>query len=341
MARALLSMRAVAVVVFAALFVVPLSGFSQYYIYIANLMLIYIILALGLNLLIGYAGQLAFASAAMFGIGAYGVGLLQKHFGVPFFIGAPIGIFAAVAIGTVLVLPALRLSGIYLALVTIAFAQCTIWVMAHWQSVTYGASGFTIPAIDFSPLPVTSDQGMYYLSWLCCVLLVFLARSIVQSHIGRAFVAVRDHEFAAQALGINLFRTKAFAFALSGFYAGVAGTLFAGLLSFVGPESFGLHQLVLQLAAVVIGGTASIAGSVLGGILIVGIEEIVREFKFSIEIAFGSLLIIFVLFRPTGLIDLIRLVRPGWREPLNGAGPLETPPSAPAAAAVAVKESAS
>lgn len=317
----MLSMRGAAVALFAALFLVPIVGFNEYYIYIANLMLIYIILALGLNLLIGYAGQLAFANAAMFGIGAYGVGLVQKHFGLPFWIGAPIGAIAAMVVGTALVLPALRLSGIYLALVTIAFAQCTIWVMMHWISVTYGASGFTIKAVDFAPLPLTSDQGMYYLAWICCVLLVLFARSIVQSRFGRALVALRDHEVAAQSLGINLFRYKAFAFALSGFYAGVAGVLFAGLLSFVGPESFGLQQMVLQLAAVVIGGTASIAGSIIGGIVIVGVEEIVRGFKLSIEIAFGGLLVIFVLFRPTGIIDLMRIVKPGWREKLNAAGP--------------------
>jgi branched-chain amino acid transport system permease protein len=316
-----LAMRSTAVIVFAGLFLVPIVGFNQYYIYVANLMLIYIILALGLNLLIGYAGQLAFANAAMFGIGAYGVGLLQKHFGMPFWAGAPIGALAAMAVGTALVLPALRLSGIYLALVTIAFAQCTIWVMMHWITVTYGASGFTIKAIDFSPLPLTSDQGMYYLAWIACVLLILLARSIVQSRFGRAFVALRDHEVAAQSLGINLFRYKAFAFALSGFYAGVAGVLFAGLLSFVGPESFGLPQMVLQLAAVVIGGTASIAGSILGGIVIVGVEELVRGFKFSVEIAFGGLLMAFVLFRPTGLVNLICIVKPGWREKLNAAGP--------------------
>jgi branched-chain amino acid transport system permease protein len=115
-----------------------------------------------------------------------------------------------------------------------------------------------------------------------------------------------------------LFRYKALAFALSGFYAGVAGVLFAGLISFVGPESFGLQQMVLQLAAVVIGGTASIAGSVLGGILIVMIQEGVREFKFSIEIAFGALLVFFVLFKPAGLADLIHLLKPGWREKLHG-----------------------
>jgi len=333
MASKLLSMRAAAVVLFALLLLVPLSGLNQYYLYIATLVLIHIILALGLNILVGYAGQLAFANAAMFGIGAYGVGLLQKHFGVPFWLGAPAGVLAAMAVGTMLALPALRLSGIYLALATLAFAQCTVWVMMHWISVTYGASGFTIKAIDFAPLPIGSDHGMYYLSWICCVLLLVLARNTIQSRIGRAFVALRDHEIAAQSLGVNLLRYKALAFAMSGFYAGVAGVLYAGVLSFVGPESFGLHQMVLQLAAIVIGGTASIAGSVLGGTLIVVIQEIVREFKFSMEIVFGALLALFVLFKPTGLIDLVHLVRPGWREKLHAAGDEARAAEAPAAAA--------
>jgi branched-chain amino acid transport system permease protein len=140
---------------------------------------------------------------------------------------------------------------------------------------------------------------------------------VVQSPLGRAFVALRDHEIAAQSLGIDLFRTRALAFALSGFYAGVAGALYAGTLSFVGPESFGLQEMVLQLASVVIGGTASIAGSVLGGILIVLTQEVVKEFKFSIEIVFGAVLVLFVLFKPTGLIDVIKLMKPDWRERLH------------------------
>jgi branched-chain amino acid transport system permease protein len=312
----LISMRTAGIVLFAMLLLVP-AGANKFQLYIATLILIYIILTLGLNILLGYAGQLAFANAAMFGIGAYGTGLLQKHFDWPFWLSSPIGVLAAVVVGTVLVLPALRLSGIYLALATLAFAQCTIWVMSHWSSVTFGPSGFTLRPIDFSPLPISSEQGVYYLSWICCVLLLILARNIIQSRIGRAFVALRDHEIAAQSLGINLFYYKALAFALSGLYAGVAGALYAGLLSFVGPESFGLQQMALQLAAVVIGGTASISGSVLGGVLIVLLQEFVREFKFSIEIVFGALLVAFVLLKPTGLIDLIRLVNSNWRERLR------------------------
>jgi branched-chain amino acid transport system permease protein len=191
--------------------------------------------------------------------------------------------------------------------------------MTHWISVTHGASGFTIASVSFWPLPISSDHGMYYLSLICCVALLLLARNLIQSRIGRAFVALRDHEIAAQSLGIYLLKYKALAFALSGFYAGVAGVLFAGLLTFIGPESFGLQQVVLQLAAMVMGGTATVAGSVLGGFLIVFIQELVREFKFSIEIAFGALLTLFVILRPAGFIDLIRLVRPNWREKLHGA----------------------
>lgn len=326
----LLSMRLAGIVFFGFFFIVPLLGTNQFYLYVATLVLIYIILTLGLNILVGYAGQLAFASAAMFGIGAYVAGLLIKRLDVSYWLAAPTAVIAAMAVGTLLALPALRLSGIYLALATLAFAQCTLWVMTHWISVTFGASGFTIKSVNFWPLPISSDQGMYYLSWICCVALLLLTRNLIQSRIGRAFVALRDHEIAAQSLGIYLLKYKALAFALSGFYAGVAGVLFAGLLTFIGPESFGLQELVLQFAAMVMGGTATLAGSVLGGFLIVFIQEIVREFKFSIEITFGALLALFVILRPSGLIDLIRLTRPNWREKLHGGDDKE--PSLPAKA---------
>ena len=316
----ILSMRTVGFLFFGFFLLLPLVGVNDFYLYIASLVPIYVILAMGLNLLVGYAGQLAFSNAAMFGIGAYGSGLLMKHFAIPFWLTAPVGIFAAIAVGTLLALPALRLSGIYLALTTLAFAQCTLWIMTHWISVTFGASGFTIKAINFSPIPISTERGLYYLAWASCIGLLFLTRNIVGSRIGRAFVALRDHEIAAQSLGVNLLRYKALAFALSAFYAGVAGVLYAGLLGFVGPESFGLQQMVLQLAAMVMGGTASIAGSVLGGFLIVAIQEVVREFRFSIEIAFGGLLAFFVLVRPTGLIDIVRSRYPAWRERLEGYG---------------------
>lgn len=288
-----------------------------------NIMMIYVILTTGLNLLMGYAGQLSFANGALFGIGAYAAGLLQKHFDVPFWIGLPAGGIAAAMIGLVLVFPALRLAGIYLAIATLAFAQCALWVMSHWTPVTFGAGGFTMKGADFSFLHVSSEIGMYYLTWVCCGLLVLAARNIVGSRFGRAFVAMRDHQISAQALGIDPVKYKTLAFALSSFYAGIAGALFAGTLHFVGPESFDLHQMILQLVAVVLGGTASIAGSVIGGVLIVVLSEATKELKISIEIVFGAILLLFVLFARGGVIEFVRRLLPDWKERVQGPPPGE------------------
>jgi branched-chain amino acid transport system permease protein len=303
---------------FAALFVLPMFGLNEYYVFTLNIMMIYIILTMGLNLLMGYAGQLSFASGALFGIGAYGVGLLQKHFDVPFWLGLPAGGVAAAVIGLVLVFPALRLTGIYLAIATLAFAQCALWVMVHWTSVTFGASGFTLKGADFSSVSVSSEKGMYYLSWVCCVLLLLAARNIVHSRFGRAFVAMRDHQISAQALGVDPLKYKVLSFAISSFYAGIAGALFAGTLRFVGPESFDLHQMILLLVAVVLGGTASIAGSVIGGVMIVVLMEVTKDLKISVEIVFGAMLLFFVLFARGGVIEFVRRLLPNWKERLHG-----------------------
>jgi len=324
--RHLLGKRAFLIALFGLLLVAP-NVTNQYQTFIANLILLYIILSLGLNLLIGFAGQLALSNAAMYGIGAYGTGLLMAHFGLPYWVSAPAGALLAMASGTLLALPALRLTGIYLALATLAFAQFTFWVMTHWTDVTFGAGGFVPPPIDFSPFPVGQERGIYYLSWGCAVALYMVARRTMESPIGRAFVAIRDGEIAAQSLGIDLFRYKALAFAMSGFYAGVAGALYSGLLGFVGPESFDLLQMVLHKGAVVLGGMGSVVGSVIGGTLLTLLVEFTKEMKFSIEVAFGGLLIVFVLFQPMGLVVFIKRWLPGWDERLH-----HLPPDAGAAA---------
>ena len=133
---------------------------NQYTLFVGNLMLLYIILALGLNILVGFAGQLAFSNAAIYGIGAYGTALLQVHLGWSFWAAAPVGAVLAMLIGTLLAFPALRLSGIFLALATLAFAQATQWVLWHWQSVTFGAGGFRVPPPDFGWIPVKQDYGI-------------------------------------------------------------------------------------------------------------------------------------------------------------------------------------
>ena len=272
------------------------SFLNAYYVFVANTILIYVLLAIGLNILVGNTGQLAFANAAMFGIGAYGTGLLQSPFPAwPFWLAFPSGAVIATAVGLAISLPALRLSGLYLALSTLAFAQFTQWVFLNWEAVTFGAGGFKTPTISFAPLPVSKTMGLYYLSLILVIVLFVLAQNLVRSRIGRAFVAVRDSEIAAQSLGVDLLRYKALAFGISGFYAGIAGGLYSAMLNFVSPEGYDLFQMVIQKAMIVVGGLGSIAGSVLGASALVSILEILRKVKGFQEIVFGAILVGFIL----------------------------------------------
>lgn len=316
---ALIGNRSFIVVLFGVLLLLPALA-NQYTVFVGNLMMLYIILALGLNLLVGFSGQLAFANAAMYGIGAYGAGLLQVHLAWPYWIAAPAGALMAMVIGTLLAFPALRLSGIYLALATLAFAQASQWVLWHWESVTFGAGGFAVPPVSFAPLPIRPGIGIYYLSWIVTVLLLLFAWRLVRSRIGRAFIAMRDGEAAAQSLGVDLLKYKTMAFALSGFYAGAAGALYSAVLGFVSPESFDLFQMIIHKAMIVVGGLGSVVGSVLGASLLVYLMEVLREFKSTQEIIFGALLLGFMVFQPHGLIVFLKRWIPGWEEPLHLTG---------------------
>jgi branched-chain amino acid transport system permease protein len=314
--QALVGHRSFLTLLFGALLVLPAIA-NQYTLFVGNLMLLYIILALGLNVLVGFAGQLAFANAAIYGIGAYGTALLQVHLGWSFWAAAPVGAVLAMLIGTLLAFPALRLSGIFLALATLAFAQATQWVLWHWQSVTFGAGGFRTPAPNFSWLSIKQDYGIYFVSWAVTVILLLFTWRIMRSRVGRAFVAMRDGEIAAQSLGIDLLAYKAMAFALSSFYAGVAGALYSGLLGYMSPEGFDLFQMIIQKAMIVVGGLGSVVGSVLGAALLVYIMEVLREFKSTQEIVFGALLVGFMVFQPNGLVVFMKRWLPGWEEPMH------------------------
>jgi branched-chain amino acid transport system permease protein len=296
---------------------------NPYVIYVVTIALVYVILAVGLNLLLGFAGQFAFANAALFGIGAYATGLLELRLGLPFWLALPAGALLTAMVGLLVALPALRLSGLYLALATMAFAQFTQWTLLNWEAVTFGAGGVKLPPAPFGALGVPSATAMYYLTLAVTVALVATADRVVRSRVGRAFVAIRDSEVAAEALGIDLARYKTLAFALSAFYAGVAGGLYARALGFVAPEGFDLFQMVVQFSMVVVGGLGSVWGAVLGAGLLVGLQEALRAFKGAQEIAFGLLLMTTIVFLPEGLVCLLRGRVAGWDEPLrrlDGAG---------------------
>jgi len=290
---------------------------SPYYVYVANLALVYVILAVGLNIVLGYTGQLAFSNGAIFGIGAYATGLLRLDLGIPYGLALPAGAVVATIAGVLMALPAMRLRGLYLALATIAFAQFTVWVFVHWDGLTHGTSGFVLKPVDFSPLPVTPPTGLLYLSLIITVACVALASNMLRSPIGRAFVAIRESEHAAAALSVNLTRYKVYAYGASALYAGIAGGLFVGAVGAVVPDQFGLFQIVLQFCMVFVGGIGSLWGSVLGAVLIIGIQEGMRDLKQFQEIGFGALLLAVILFFPSGIVGWLKTRVAGWSEPLR------------------------
>ena len=285
---------------------------NPYVLFVGTQLSIFTILAVGLNILVGYCGQLAFSHAAIFGIGAYGAGLLKVHLGWSFLASVPVGAALACIIGTAIALPALRLFGLYLALATLAFAQFTQWVFLNWEKVTFGAGGFRVPRPVFDYVP--AEIGTFYVALGAAALLVVLAGRIIRSRHGRAIIAIRDGEVAAESLGINLLRYKALAFGLSALYAGIAGGLNAMSLSFVAPETYDLFLAVLLKAMIVLGGLGSIAGSVLGAAIVLLLLEALRAFKSAQEIVFGSVLLACVLFAPMGLAGFLSSKLGSWRE---------------------------
>jgi branched-chain amino acid transport system permease protein len=285
---------------------------NPYLLFVGTQVSIFVILGVGLNILVGYCGQLAFSHAALFGIGAYAAGLLKVHLGWSFLIAVPVGAALACLIGTAIALPALRLFGLYLALATLAFAQFTQWVFLNWEKVTFGAGGFRVPRPVFGWM--TPEFGTFYVALGAAVVLVVLAGRIIRSRFGRAIIAIRDGEVAAESLGIDLLRFKALAFGLSAFYAGVAGGLNAMTLSFVAPETYDLFLAVLLKAMIVLGGLGSIAGSALGAGIVLVLLEALRAVKSAQEIVFGAVLLACVLFAPAGLAGFLSGMLPSWRE---------------------------
>lgn len=310
--------RAALAVLTAALLVLPL-GLNNYLQFVVNTMLVYSLVALGFNVIIGYLGQLAFVSAAFFGVGAYAAGLAMMRLGMPMPAAIVAGALAGAAVGGLVGLPALRVRGHYLAIITLAVGELLRWVYVHADAVTYGPGGFTLPRPEIFGF-VLGERAKYYLFLFCVALGVSMTSLLLRSRRGRAFAAVRNSEQAAASLGIDVRRTKVLAFAWGGFVVGLGGALFAVLNGRVSPESFGLAQVLFHFAIVMIGGLASVAGSILGAILLTGAPELLRNFPGSEEIVFSLLLILVLFFLPRGLGGLLADRVPLLRERLFREG---------------------
>lgn len=289
---------------------------NNYLLYVGNMSSIYVILSVGLTIVLGQAGLLSFVNGALFGVGAYVCAALRTWFDIPYFLALPASAIAALIIGVLIALPALRLSGLYLAMATVAFAQTASWVFLHWDSGTGGATGIRVVPVNY-PFGITADYGHYYLSLAAACLVVILSLGLKRSRIGRAFVAVRESEVGAESLAIDITRYKTLAYGIGALFAGFAGGLFAPLLGLVVPESYDISQVILQFAMVIVGGLGSIVGAVIGAIALVWMQEWLRAFKELQEIAFGGMILLTILFLPGGVAGLLQTWLPSWREAVS------------------------
>ena len=293
---------------------IPLFA-NQYTQFVVNLMLVYVLVAVGFNLVLGNLGQLAFANTALFGIGAYTASMLMVHAGWPFWaVILPAGIAGAVA-GFLASVTALRgIRNYYLAIVTLAFGELLRWIYIHGEAATGGTDGLAVPRADFFGIALDSETARFYVFLLIVTVIVKAVSNLLQSKIGRAIVAIRDNELATASLAIPTGRYIVLAFTLSGSIVGVAGSLFAVLIGHVAPESFGLIELILHFAMVLVGGLGSLFGSVLGAVALTALPEYFRRFPGLYEMFFGGLLIVFLLIQPRGLAALCAKWWPALRD---------------------------
>lgn len=289
---------------------------NDYVLYVVNLALVYALAALGFNIVLGYLGQLAFANAAFFGIGAYAFAVSISAWNFPLL---PALVFAAAmggATGFVVGLPALRLRRYYLAIVTLVFGELLRWLYIHADRITGGSGGLGLPPVSLAGLAIDTDSRKFYVLLTVATLMIWLTWNLLSSRIGRAWTAVRENEFAAASLGLSPAHYKVAAFAWSGVLSGVAGALFALLLGRISPESFNLHQLLMQFAIVMIGGLGSVLGAILGAALLTAAPELLRNVPGMEEIVYSVLLIGVLLYMPRGLSGMLAARFPALREPL-------------------------
>jgi len=304
----------------AAALVVAGAFLGSYAAYLTGLMAISAVAAVGLNLLVGNSGQISLCHSSFMAVGAYASSWLTSSLGMPFLLSILAGAALAAVVAALLALPARRLSGIYLALATLGFLQIVQVLVEELADYTGGVRGLQVakPALWSAPL---SEYAIYCVVVLTAVSMVWMAANIRGSRVGREFDAVRLSPHAAQALGVSVSRIKVAAFALSAFYAGVAGGLFSILVGFIEPAEFGVSASLRQLTYIVIGGLGSVTGAVLGSVVLCGLPELLRPVKEYTDLAYASILIATLMFLPRGLAAFVLQVRQRCGLPLQQRKP--------------------
>jgi branched-chain amino acid transport system permease protein len=313
----------------AVLFCIPLFA-KQYWIDILSTIAITVIALQGLNMLAGYCGQISIGHSAFMAVGGYTSAILAARWGLPFWVCLPCAGLAAGLVGIVFGLPSLKVKGFYLALTTIAAQFIIIYLIkTPFPEVTGGAIALHVPEASLGGWVFKTERQLYYLVMAFTVLMTFFAKSLTRSHIGRAFVAIRDNDIAAEAMGINLYRYKLLAFFIGCFYAGVAGSIWSVYVKVISPDDFTLMNSIWQMGMLITGGLGSTLGPIFGAIFIKALNEIVviagpmitsvipqvgaQISAALVEMVFGMTLILFLIYEPRGLAHRWEILKESYR----------------------------
>ena len=311
----------------AFLFTLPLY-LANRWLGVANLIGITLIAAAGLNVLIGYCGQLSIGHAGFIAVGAYTAAVLTNRFELPFLVGLICAGLAAGTIGLIFGIPSVRVKGFYLAITTIAAQFIIIWVINHW-GITGGFTGIKVPYASIGGFEFRSEASQFYLIMGIAVLCTFFVTNLARTRVGRAFIAIRDNDLAAEVMGINLFFYKLLAFFIGCFLAGIAGSLLAHWVGFMNAEQFTLTESILYIGMIIIGGLGTTLGPIFGVIFIrllqYGLLFLTPEIEkaipalpagFATGIApmlFGLIIILFLVLEPRGLAHRWMLFKSAYR----------------------------
>jgi branched-chain amino acid transport system permease protein len=311
--------------------VIPLT-LHEYYLSVANLVWIAVIGALGLNILVGYTGQVSIGHGAFMSVGAYTAANLATRLGAPWPVTLIAGGLMAALIGAIVGIPSLRIKGLYLAIATLAGQLIIEWTINHVTFISGGVqASIEVPRPRIGPYVLSSQRAMYYFLLAFVVIAMVGTMNLVRSRIGRAFVAIRDQDIAAEIIGINIFRYKLLAFAISSFYAGVTGVLYTYFLGIANYEQFQIGVSIDYLAMIIIGGLGSVLGSIFGAMFVTLLPILIRYamealsgvfFSQAVMLnlipalrltLFGALIIVFLIVEPEGLNRLWRNIRSYFR----------------------------
>ena len=301
---------------------------TTYWLDVLNRIFIAIIAAAGLNVVTGYTGLISLGTAAFLAVGGFTTAALAGKAGLPFVVVIPLSGLLTALVGLVFGIPSLRLKGLYLAVATLAAHYIVEFTVSHWDHMTGGVNGISIPAAQFAGIVLKDDRGIYYLIFPIMVGLLFFTKNLFRTKTGKAFVAIRDQDISAEVMGVDVFRYKLLSFAVSSFLIGVAGSLLAYQARIISPENFPITLAIDYLGMVIIGGLGSILGSIFGAIFVTllpemlrlgtdalgnywpGLMVIVAPIKTGV---FGLVVILFLIFEPDGMAARWNHIKAYWK----------------------------